>query len=64
MLINQTIGQFILMVDEDLVIDAGAIASTLTPEQPRIQALFLTDQHLDPIRDVPTLASGIQVFTR
>lgn len=50
-----------LMVDQDLVIDAGAITSTLTPdEQSRIQALLLTNQHLDHIRDVPTLAlSGI-----
>ena len=42
------------MVDQDLVIDAGAITSTLTPEeQSRIQALLLTHQHLDHIRDVP-----------
>ena len=48
-----------LMVDQDLVIDAGAITSTLTPdEQSRIQALLLTHQHLDHIRDVPTLALG------
>ena len=53
MLINQTIGQFILMVDQDLIIDAGA-TSTQTPEQPRIQALFLTHQHLDP----PSLWAG------
>jgi phosphoribosyl 1,2-cyclic phosphodiesterase len=58
MLINQTIGQFLLMIDQDLVIDAGAITSTQTPEQPRIQALFLTHQHLDHIRDLPTLALG------
>ncbi len=48
-----------LMVDQDLVIGAGAITSTLTPdEQSRIQALLLTHQHLDHIRDVPTLALG------
>ena len=48
-----------LMVDQDLVIDAGAITSTLTPdEQDRIQAILLTHQHLDHIRDVATLALG------
>ena len=53
MLINQTIGQFILMIDQELVIGAGVITSTLTPdEQPRIQALVLTHQYLDHIRDV------------
>ena len=48
-----------LMVDQDLVIDAGAITSTLTAdEQSKIKALLLTHQHLDHIRDVPTLALG------
>ncbi len=48
-----------LMVDQDLVIDAGAITSTLTPyEQSQVRALLLTHQHLDHIRDVPTLALG------
>lgn len=48
-----------LMVDQDLVIDAGAITSTLTTdEQSQIRALLLTHQHLDHIRDVPTLALG------
>ena len=50
--INQTIGQFILMIDQDLVIDAGAITPTQTPEQPH--------QHLDHIRGLPTLALGGQ----
>ncbi len=48
-----------LMVDQELVIDAGAITSTLTPdEQSQIEALLLTHKHLDHIRDVPTLALG------
>ncbi len=48
-----------LIVDQDLVIDAGAITSTLTAdEQSKIKALLLTHQHLDHIRDVPTLALG------
>ena len=48
-----------IMVDQDLIIDAGAITSTLTAqEQSQIKALLLTHQHLDHIRDVPTLALG------
>ncbi len=48
-----------VMVDQDMVIDAGAITSTLTTdEQSGIQAILLTHQHLDHIRDVPTLALG------
>ncbi len=46
-----------LLVDKELVIDAGAITSTLTvEEQSQIKAVLLTHQHLDHIRDVPTLA--------
>ncbi len=46
-----------LLVDKELVIDAGAITSTLTAEeQSRIKAVLLTHQHLDHVRDVPTLA--------
>ena len=48
-----------LMVDQALVIDAGAITSTSTADaQSQIKALILTHQHLDHIRDVPILASG------
>jgi len=46
-----------LLVDKELVIDAGAITSTLTAEeQSQIKAVLLTHQHLDHVRDVPTLA--------
>ena len=46
-----------LLVDKELVIDAGAITSTLSAEeQSQIKAVLLTHQHLDHIRDVPTLA--------
>ena len=37
-----------LLVDKELVIDAGAITSTLTAEeQSQIKAVLLTHQHLD-----------------
>ena len=46
-----------LLVDKELVIDAGAITSTLTAEeQSRVKAVLLTHHHLDHVRDVPTLA--------
>ncbi len=46
-----------LLVDKELVIDAGAITSILTAgEQSQIKAVLLTHQHLDHVRDVPTLA--------
>ena len=46
-----------ILVDQELVIDAGAITSTLSAEeQSRIQAVLLTHQHLDHVRDVPTLS--------
>jgi ribonuclease BN (tRNA processing enzyme) len=46
-----------LLVDQQLVIDAGAVTSTLTAEeQSQIKAVLLTHQHLDHVRDVPTLA--------
>ena len=46
-----------LLADKELVIDTGAIASTLTAEeQSQIKAVLLTHRHLDHVRDVPTLA--------
>ncbi|MFQ6026173.1 MAG: MBL fold metallo-hydrolase [Dehalococcoidia bacterium] len=46
-----------IMIDQALIVDAGAITSTLTDtEQSKIVAVLLTHQHLDHVRDVPTLA--------
>ena len=47
------------MINGDLVLDAGAITSTLSAEeQNRIKAVLITHCHYDHIRDLPTLALG------
>jgi len=46
-----------LLIDDIMVIDAGAITSSLSfPEQRRLKAILLTHQHYDHIKDVPTIA--------
>jgi ribonuclease BN (tRNA processing enzyme) len=50
-----------LLIDDMLVIDAGAITSSLSLEaQQKIKAVLLTHQHYDHIRDLPTL--GMNLF--
>jgi ribonuclease BN (tRNA processing enzyme) len=50
-----------LLIDDTLVIDAGAITSSLSLEaQQKIKAILLTHQHYDHIRDMPTL--GMNLF--
>lgn len=49
-------GCFSLLVDGRLAVDAGALGSRLTlEEQEAIEAMLLTHQHLDHIKDVPTV---------
>ena len=45
------------LIDQVLGVDAGSLASALTvQEQGRVQAVAVTHQHFDHIRDLPTLA--------
>jgi len=49
-----------LLIDDMLVIDAGAITSSLSLEaQQKIKAILLTHQHYDHIRDMPTLGMNL-----
>ena len=49
-----------LLVDGVLALDAGAITSTLSlTDQQKIQAILLTHQHYDHIRDVPSVAMNL-----
>ena len=48
-----------ILVNGDVVFDAGAITSTLSAEeQNRVKAVLITHRHYDHIRDLPTLALG------
>lgn len=48
-----------LLIDDSLVIDAGAITSALTTaEQQKIEAVLLTHHHYDHTRDLVTLAAN------
>ncbi len=45
-----------LLIDGVLALDAGCLASALTPaEQARISAVLLSHSHFDHVRDIPTL---------
>jgi len=51
-----------LLVDESLVLDAGALTSSLSfVAQRKLRAVLLTHQHYDHIRDVLTLAMNYYV---
>ncbi len=46
-----------LLVDDRLALDAGGLTSSLSfSEQQRLQAVLLTHQHYDHIRDIPAVA--------
>ncbi|MGD9117012.1 MAG: MBL fold metallo-hydrolase [Dehalococcoidia bacterium] len=46
-----------LLVDGVLAVDVGGLTSALTfEEQQKVEAVLLTHQHFDHVRDVPTLA--------
>lgn len=47
------------LIDGVLGLDAGSLASSLGPaEQGNVQAILLTHQHFDHVRDLPTLGLG------
>ncbi len=49
-----------LLVDEVLAIDAGGLTASLSLKaQHRIEAVLLTHQHYDHVRDIPTLAMNL-----
>ncbi|MFC2006162.1 MBL fold metallo-hydrolase, partial [Chloroflexota bacterium] len=46
-----------LLIDDCLVLDAGGLTSSLSfPAQQKLEAILLTHQHYDHIKDVPTIA--------
>jgi len=46
-----------LLIDDSLVLDAGGLTSSLSfPAQQKLEAILLTHQHYDHIRDVPAIA--------
>jgi ribonuclease BN (tRNA processing enzyme) len=49
-----------LLIDNVLVIDAGALTSSLSLEaQQKIKAILLTHQHYDHVRDIPLIAMNL-----
>ena len=49
-----------LLIDDVLVIDAGALTSSLSlAEQQRIKTILLTHHHYDHIRDIPAIAMNL-----
>jgi len=52
-----------LLIDDQLVIDAGGLTASLTLEQQRkISSVLLTHHHLDHTRDLPTLGFNIALW--
>jgi len=49
-----------LLIDDVLAIDAGGLTASLSFEaQHKIEAVLLTHQHYDHVRDIPTLAMNL-----
>ena len=49
-----------LLIDEVLAVDAGSLTSSLSFEaQQKLQAVLLTHQHYDHIRDVPAISMNV-----
>jgi len=54
-----------LLVDDVLAIDAGGLTSALSFErQQKLEAILLTHQHYDHIRDVPAIAMSLYLRSR
>jgi len=51
-----------LLIDDVLAIDAGGLTSSLSfPAQRKLEALLITHQHYDHIKDIPTLAINLSL---
>jgi len=54
-----------LLIDSTLVIDAGGLTSSLSlPELLKLEAVLLTHQHYDHIKDIPALAMNLFLNNR
>ena len=53
---NRDVRHTCFLIDSILGLDAGSLASAMTPsEQAQVQAVLVTHSHFDHIRDIPTL---------
>ncbi len=54
-----------ILIDDVLVVDAGALTSKLsTKEQQNLKAVLLTHQHYDHVRDIPLLGMNFNLFEK
>ncbi len=54
-----------ILIDDALAFDAGGLTSTLSfQQQAALRALFLTHQHYDHVRDIPTLGMSFLLLQR
>jgi ribonuclease BN (tRNA processing enzyme) len=52
-----------VLIDDILVLDAGALTSSLSPAaQRKLKAVLLSHQHYDHIRDIPSLGINFYMF--
>jgi ribonuclease BN (tRNA processing enzyme) len=59
---SQTTSYACFLVDNTLAIDAGGLTSNLSiPEQQKLNAILLTHQHYDHIRDIPGIALNLSM---
>jgi len=57
---TETTGCICLLINDTLAIDAGSLTSTLSiSNQQKIEAILLSHQHYDHIRDVPAIALNL-----
>ena len=59
---TQTTRSICFLIDNTLAIDAGSITSSLSiSDQKTLEAILITHQHYDHIRDIPGLALNLAV---
>ena len=59
---SQTTKCICFLIDDTLAIDAGGLTSSLSiSEQQNLQAILLTHQHYDHIRDIPGIALNLSL---
>jgi ribonuclease BN (tRNA processing enzyme) len=57
---SRTTSCICLLIDDTLAIDAGGLTANLTiPEQEKLNAILLTHQHYDHIKDIPSIALNL-----